>query len=683
MAGFYEDYLRRMGLPPVMIGHDSGSRRRSAYNPYTVRVSEPEALGGSPIVERGTGQHAVGYNKGGFGLAYNAPVGSMPSAGVMSQLQREVEAENFRRGNLTPMDFRGHGEADYLYQTGTDPRQATATKRDWGEASWRPYATALHDRSQIGVDPTGGDIRFNYDPATGANNIGEFAVPGGFQGVGPGPAAPLGASTGGGGPAGGAAPAVAGGGLLGWLDRFSQDPRALAGLMMVAGRSPTEGAQIAQALYERQYKQQQMEEQRRQFDLGYGLRSKEDIRQEAERGEKATLFQQEQADKARRDKLFAEMYPGGKPNMAHPGFTGLTQDEAEAAYGLGPEEGMKKLGNLRFETATTRAKFVEQVKQQQARLQAWRQSQGIGAAPTPAPAGPAAAAPAPSPGLALPLPPELQPRSAAPTPFQSAIPGAAPAQTPAPAAPAGAPPGPAGGAPAPAFGAPMIQQQGGGLPIMPQAAPVASMPQLPGYNSIDPYANAAIEANILLGDKAADAVEKAGAQYRAAQLAGPTKYIETEATERAKHRVGEEKKVQGAIEMWGHLDRLERSAKALGTVRLTDAASPALDSWFGRNFLRKAAGDQAWNDRQLLLANVDQMIVQARETQRGLGPLTEGEQAVLEAAYAGMKSATNAKAFFNHIETLRQVLASKIPGANYDQAWIKQGEEAAKEQQGG
>src|SRR5262245_8384539 len=257
-----------------------------------------------------------------------------------------------------------------------------------------------------------------------------------------------------------------------------------------------------------QIEREQQEEQRRQFGMSYKLRADENLRQEAELGikkaeetRKATLFGQEQQEKATRDKLFAEMYPGGKPNLQHPNFTGLSPEEAEAAYGLGPEEGLKKLGNLRFETATARAKFVEDMKRRQQMLEAWQRSQG-GGAPQQAP--PAAAPTAPGPGG--PLPPELQPGTGGtPTPFQTPIPRAAPAQTQAPAAPAGGGLPSAGGAFLPPAGAPLTSQQGG-LPIAPQAEPVAGMPGLPGYNPIDPYTNAAIAANILLSKEAADAV---------------------------------------------------------------------------------------------------------------------------------------------------------------------------------
>jgi len=478
---FYEDYLRRFGLPPVMIGHDSGSRRRSAYNPYTVRVSEPESLGGDPIVERGTGKHAVGYNKDGFGLAYNAPVGSMPSPGVMSQLQRQVELENFRRGDVVPMDFRGHGEADYLHKTGQDPRQATATARDWAEASWRPYATALHDRSKIGVDPTGSDIRFSYDPATGANDINQFAVPGGFQGVGP---APLGMpSVGGaaGAAAGQAAGEAAGGG--GFFGNLMQNPMFWAGAALAFNKP--ELAQVGERFYDRIYKQRQMERQEkrdaaqdRQFEQNYALHlqqfglskdeatrhAREFTEQQKIREEDARLRQAQEARQAETfgrerqqydidQKIWGDVFPGGQANLAHPLLKGATPAEALTIYGLGPTKGLDYLRQQQMAGFKNREE-LEQIERIREYMRRQRGGQpAAAAAPPPA----ALAGTVAGGGAGLPaLPAELAPQDYSTPTLQSAPPNVAPLG-PQPAAPITPPaPVPATRAAAPAPAAPAV-----------------------------------------------------------------------------------------------------------------------------------------------------------------------------------------------------------------------------------
>jgi hypothetical protein len=122
--------------------------------------------------------------------------------------------------------------------------------------------------------------------------------------------------------------------------------------------------------------------------------------------------------------------------------------------------------------------------------------------------------------------------------------------------------------------------------------------------------------------------------------------------------------------MWGLLDTLDRATGAFGGARTEAAASPTLDSWFGRNVLRYGQ-DQAYNDRLKLKGMADSIVLQARETQRGLGQLTEGEQATLERAYTGMMSATSAQDLKDGIETVRYVLAKKIPEqSNYVPSWI-------------
>ena len=187
--------------------------------------------------------------------------------------------------------------------------------------------------------------------------------------------------------------------------------------------------------------------------------------------------------------------------------------------------------------------------------------------------------------------------------------------------------------------------------------------------------------NLAIGDAkgAMTAYEKAIERATAPEIAGQTEL----AKEQAKNISGDVKSVKAARDLWGLLDQTERAAKALGNGRLNSAASPSLDyDGYGSTLYRNMS-PQAYNDRLNLMTYVNNMIVQARETQRGLGQLTEGEQATLEKAYTTMKHATSDKDFFRALDTVRSVIAAKIPERQgYTPQWILDLESAQQPKSG-
>src|SRR5262245_24268093 len=439
---------------------------------------------------------------------------------------------------------------------------------------------------------------------------------------------------------GGVAPLA---GFGSYLSNVGSNPLFLAGLTMLAGSSPAEGAAIANAISGNRLRQQQLDEHRRQFDLGYGLRQEEAT-------QRRTLFQQEQDRIAATQKLWGEAFPGGVANPNHPLLKDVPAELATAVYGMGAEQGLPILGKLTLMDAEAKRKLLLQ---QQAGEQMARAIFGAGpggvAQPAVQPGAPPPTAPAGPLGAPLPaLPPELQPRTAAPTPFQAAVPQAAPAQTPIP----GMPPSP----------------QTGGLAPPPSAPLGAASPYgfQGGQRSVasgeavlnDPQLRRIMFGHIYAGhpDKAMAAYQSALEKAQAPRLAGETKY----AQDIAEGQAQDVRSAQTAREAWGLLDDLERNAKAMGNARLQAAATPTLDTAVGKytlGFTRPTA----YADRNMLLPYLDSLTLIARHGMKGQGPISDQEAASLERVLTSARNATSAEEFFSNINVARSILSRKIP----------------------
>jgi len=363
-------------------------------------------------------------------------------------------------------------------------------------------------------------------------------------------------------------------------------------------------------------------------------------------GLRNNALRQQMEQKRRQEAAWNTMFAGGQPNMAHPMLKDLPPDMVGLAQVMGPEAGLSALQEYamkRHGSELARRAEVEKikaVKDYESEMKAKDLERMMGAL-SPMFGGQAA------PASSISAPSALAP--------------------------------PFGQTSTPMAGTQIVPQQTASLPQAPTTAQPgnAIQPTAPAFD--DNMKRLAI-ARLQLGDSkgALEIYEKA---LEAAQVPG-REAAKTLAVERSKTQAGDEKSTKAARDMWGLLDTLDRAGNALGGSRLEAAASPTLDSWFGRNVLRYGQ-DQAYNDRLKLKGMADSIVLQARETQRGLGQLTEGEQATLERAYTGMMSATSAEDLRQGIETVRYVLSKKIPEqSTYVPSWITklEGEQKARQE---
>jgi len=185
-------------------------------------------------------------------------------------------------------------------------------------------------------------------------------------------------------------------------------PTGLLGMSLLAGlKDPASVANVANQTAAGQRAQQEL-----------ALRQREAAHKE-------TLFQQSQAEYAKRQQIFGNVFPNGTPDMNHPLLKGMTPQTAQIIYSLGPDAGLPLLGQYAVSDAKARADLDRKLEL------ATRADQMFGGG-----AGPRAAAPgAPAPQSAAPAPTVGPPQ---------AIPG-----------PAFGPPSPAGTAAA-RFGRPIV-----------------------------------------------------------------------------------------------------------------------------------------------------------------------------------------------------------------------------------
>lgn len=363
---------------------------------------------------------------------------------------------------------------------------------------------------------------------------------------------------------------------------------------------------------------------------------------------KMQSMQDEWQQKQQMRELYGRVFPNGSPNMEHPLLKGVTPEIATLAATYGPDHGLDALRDYQMKRAASQIALEAEA---QKRSEMMKMVDGFfGGAP-------AAGAPPPSPSPAPGTPPPQAPMAP-----MAAMPGVSVdfsrvAQPQQPQTPQMQP------APASA--------------MMPNVTPAPAAGDARALVLQDPTLRRVMGLNIALGDTkgAMTAYEKALERATGPEIAGQTEL----AKEQAKNISTDAKTTKAARDLWGLLDQTERAANALGPGRLDSASSPSLDydGWAATAY--RNMSPQAYNDRLKLMTYVNNMIVQARETQRGLGQLTEGEQATLEKAYTTMKHATSGKEFYNALDTVRSVVAQKIPERQgYAPRWITEAEEAQK-----
>jgi hypothetical protein len=589
--------------PRRIIYHDYGGspdNQPGMFNPYhalvfpsgDVRYRNPEAPYGQAA------PHAFLLNNSSLGLSYAGPVGGQPTPAGMRSLQGEYEKMQRAFPGLPGV---GHGEAGPM---------ATASSRDRVEGSWRNRVTDLSQTPETGLPQL--SLLGGPPPDEAAPSVASAAA------MPPASASPMGAPRM---PMSDASPSPAAD-QPGYFDKLMVNPAFMAGLSIL-GTAP---------------------------GGNWGPAGANAASQTLKAAMANTEFQRQQQQKALKDKIWNEAFPGGQPNPNHPLTKGIPPDLLASVYALGPDTGVPELSQLAMKGAMGKQQLAlqQQSGEQMAKAifgDAGMPGQGQGQQPQLQPGQPL-----PQPQAAPQAPPV--PQAPLPPTQQTSLPGtvlggASPMPTP-------------------------MGMSGGGAPQqpMPQPAPQPGMPSPYSFQGgqrsgssgeavlADPQLRKIMYGHIMAGkpDEAMKAYQSALEKAQAPRLAGETKYSQ----DIAENQAQDVRAAQSSREAWGVLDELERNAKSLGNARLSAAASPTLDTWFGQNVQRQFQG-QAYADRQQLLPYLDQLTVLARQQLKGQGSLSDQENAMLQRTLSAARNATDADTFFQNINIARSVLAKKIP----------------------
>lgn len=323
------------------------------------------------------------------------------------------------------------------------------------------------------------------------------------------------------------------------------------------------------------------------------------------------------------DRVWAEAFPNGRPNTAHPLLRDVPPEMLSTVFALGPETGLTEL--QRFAFARSQQDLALRLSERHLALLSGQGGAGTGQPPPTT---------QPPPGERPPIT-DLTPFTNPPDPFSGA--GADIYRPSAdgqlllatqPPPTIGQPPPPAG----PGRAEPMVQWLG-------RSVPLSEARRIAQTAAVLRRRNEPLEQAI--------AVAVAGQQAEETRLG----------TGRGEQRAGDEARTERSRQIWDMYDQLERHVTGLGESRFTAAARPSMDT-FPFNW---TSGSQAWNDRQEMLAYLDNIVLLGRQGTGSQTGLSDRENDQIRRAVTAAREASTPAAFMRQIEIVRGILATNIP----------------------